>query len=215
MMKKIRIKNDWAEVTLEERLEREDIYSFEEYLPEGKTLYAISVLTGEDEETINNLPLQDFCSLAANLEFLKTTPQFKVPKSITINRHNYSIVSDLTKVTTAQYFDLCSLMKNRQVNKKEDLYNMIALFLIPEGKQYLQDYDIEDVEADVPKIPYAAVEGLISFFLKCRERFMKITVNYLLTQIPNKKQRMKIKKELKENKMTHTALLEMLAQSVK
>lgn len=208
----IKISNNWSEVTLKERLELEKIYSNEELEPEIKTLKAIALLSHEDESTINSISFQDFATLASNLEFLKSSPEFKVPKKITVDGVVYNVISDLTNITTAQYFDFTTLMKQYSESNDEDtLYKMVALFLIPESKKYLDGYDIEDVASIVPNISYGAVQGLISFFIRCRQKFIEITLNYLLNQIP-KKQRMELKKQLKKNKIPHTTLLETLVQ---
>lgn len=215
MKKTIKLANNWTELTLSMFWDIQDVYN-SDIPPEEKTLKTLAILSHEDEALINSIPFQDFASLATQLEFLKHIPLTVCPNKISVNGNKYVVVNDLTRLTTAQYFDFYSMFKEYQRNEdRETFAKMCAIFLIPEGKNYLDGYELDSVVQDVYDISYSTINSLADFFLRSRKLFMKTTVNYLLSLIKNKKQRVKIKKELKENKMTHTALLEMLAQSVK
>ena len=97
---------------------------------------------GEDE--LLDLPLNEYKRKAAELSFLRQSPQPRpqCPKTITIDKEVYESIRDIKKLTAGQYIDYQSLLKS------EDFYsiipNILAIFFVPKGKDYGKGYDIMD-----------------------------------------------------------------------
>ena len=97
---------------------------------------------GEDD--LLDLPLNEYKRKAAELSFLRQSPQPRpqCPKTITIDKEVYESIRDIKKLTAGQYIDYQSLLKS------EDFYsiipNILAIFFVPKGKDYGKGYDIMD-----------------------------------------------------------------------
>lgn len=207
--------NSWNEITLGQELRLEEIYSDNDIADEDKALEAIAVLSNESVQVIESMSFNDFYLLVNQLEFLKHKPKFRLVNRISVNKNSYTVLNDISQITTGQYFDLLSLQKvYSETQDREVLYRMIAIFLRPDSsKEYLDNYSIEDILPDIEQIPYAAVEGLITFFFTCQKKFITVIVNYLMKQMKmTKTQRKTLIKNLEKNKISHTALLETLGQ---
>ena len=105
----------------------------------------LAVLNECTEDDLLDMPLEDYKSKLADLNFLAEplNPKPQCPKTITIGKEVFEAVRDVKKFTAAQYIDYQNLIKT------DDFYsiipNLLACFFLPKGKDYGKDYDIMEV----------------------------------------------------------------------
>ena len=166
----------------------------------NKQVQIISMLTGESEEDIYNLPLEEYQVLAAKSFYLRKPydGEVLVAKMYKCGGWDLIPIEDFRKITTAQYIDFQTFSKGGESKVVEILSTM----LIPKGKKYNQDYDIVELQK-VLREHLSVVDALTLFafffvqynqlikdsLICCREEAMKIK---------DKAQRMKTLKKIQE-----------------
>lgn len=194
---KIKMINSWNEMNLDQWLKIQTIYDDENIEPEDKTKQVLAVLTNEDVSVIDKLSIQDFYILSQQLDFMKYPVEKTVAKNkVKIGDNVYNVVLDLSKVSVAQYFDFQSFMSKYNESKSlEDLISIYAIFLIPEGKNYNEDYDFEQVRNDARQLKVTLAVSINDFFFKFFQRSMKIMLRYLTRKLKMTKE---MKNQVKE-----------------
>ena len=106
----------------------------------------LSILTKVDEDTLLNLPIQEFKVLTSRMGFLEKDLPTKVTRladSYKIGKFELVPVTDMRKVITAQYIDFQSF---HQAGFEDHFVEILSCLLVPKGKKYNQDYDIIEVQ---------------------------------------------------------------------
>lgn len=188
-MKTITMKTKWEDITYSEFVMIDQIFSAD--IPENyKESNLIAVLTGEEEDTIASLPAMSFQKLVNKLKFLLDPPKkTKHKKNYTVNGHKYILQGDLTKITTAQYIDYMSYTKEDMTN----LSKLTSVFLIPEGHNYNDGYEMCEVQRDVEDMPFLDVQAICFFMQTQLALYMIATADSLERDL---KKQGKSKKEI-------------------
>lgn len=107
---------------------------------------------------INTIPISDINKYS--ISFLtKPIPKTVIKKSYKLGNTEYIPNFDLTKITTAQFFDF------RNYAQKDDFVGILTVCLVPKGKEYAEGYNIEDVRKDVLSFPITDAQT-VGFFFK-------------------------------------------------
>jgi hypothetical protein len=189
-MMDLKYKN-WQQITIEVydkiRDLDVDIKSEEEALDVNVKL--LSILCGVDEETIINLPLTEFTILVGKTDFLKEMPKYTVEQKYEIGKGRvFEVQMNLREMTTAQFIDFQTLIKNQEKNTA----NILACFLIPKGKKYAEDYDVIEVAEYLYKnMSIATARSVMFFFILQYQTLQKVMLNYSIKEL---------KKSLKKEK---------------
>ena len=162
----------------------------------------LSILTKVDEDTLLNLPIQDFKVLTSRMGFLEKdlpTKVTKLEKSYKIGKFELVPVTDMRKVITAQYIDFQSF---HQAGFEDHFVEILSCLLVPKGKKYNQDYDIIEVQDAIRKdLNVHDAASLYAFFIfSCRESIKDmLTFSLQETQkIKDKEKREKIQEQIKD-----------------
>ena len=162
----------------------------------------LSILTKVDEDTLLNLPIQDFKVLTSRMGFLEKDLPTKVTKledSYKIGKFELVPVTDMRKVITAQYIDFQSF---HQAGFEDHFVEILSCLLVPKGKKYNQDYDIIEVQDAIRKgLNVHDAASLYAFFIfSCRESIKDmLTFSLQETQkIKDKEKREKIQGQIKD-----------------
>ena len=162
----------------------------------------LSILTKVDEDTLLNLPIQDFKVLTSRMGFLEKdlpTKVTKLEKSYKIGKFELVPVTDMRKVITAQYIDFQSF---HQAGFEDHFVEILSCLLVPKGKKYNQDYDIIEVQDAIRKdLNVHDAASLYAFFIfSCRESIKDmLTFSLQETQkIEDKEKREKIQGQIKD-----------------
>lgn len=127
----------------------------------------VAILSGLTEDEVLNLPLPQFTEYSAAARFLDDfCPDNLIPavsRSYPIGGFVLLPVTDMRKITTAQYIDFQTFAKE----KEKYFVEMLSCFLVPRGCSYNDGYDIVDVHNAIrEELSVAEVLALLAFFFK-------------------------------------------------
>ena len=162
----------------------------------------LSILCDVDEDTIASLTTSEFSTLLSQTTFLSTLPKVKIQDTYTINGNKYEVFLTLKDMSVAQYIDFQTFYKDQDKYFKE----LLACFLIPKGKKYGEDYDVQEVIDDIGNhLSIVDANSILFFFVLLYQSLTKATLTYSIRQM--KKARKKMNKE--EQKKIDMAIAEM------
>lgn len=138
----------------------------------------VGILTGLTDDEVLALPLTDFTECCAKAKFIDLPcPETLIPsvsKSYPVGVFNLVPVTDMRKVTTAQYIDFLSFSKDKEHN----IVEMLSCFLVPKGMDYNEGYDILDVHTAIKEeMSVAEVLALLAFFFGSWTRSIHSTLS--------------------------------------
>lgn len=161
-----------------------------------KRVKIMSILTGKSEDFLMDLPINDFKALSTKMKFLeKGLPDDVLRHADTYQVGKFTLVpvTDIRKITTAQYIDFISFHK---AGYEEHVPEILSCLLVPKGKKYNHDYDIMEVQDALRKdLSVYDAACLYAFFLASCEISIVDTLTYL------RKEAMKVKDKDKREKM--------------
>ena len=139
----------------------------------------VAILTGLTEDEVLALPITDFTECCAKAKFIDLPcPETLIPsvsKSYPVGEFNLVPVTDMRKVTTAQYIDFLSFSKDKEHN----IVEMLSCFLVPKGMDYNEGYDILDVHNAIKEeMSVAEVLAVLAFFFGSWTRSLHSTLSY-------------------------------------
>lgn len=107
---------------------------------------------------------------------------FLKPRTLTLNNRRYNVDYNINSMTMAQYVDFQLYVANSaSTNKFDLLVNILSIFLIPDGHNYGENYNMQQVKDDITTMPYGLAQE-ISFFLRKRlARLIKSKLSSLYT----------------------------------
>lgn len=199
--------NNWSEISIKKFDEISNILYSMNNVNEDEALEIninlLSILCDVSVEEIEDLPLTEFSKLVKQTEFLKEMPKVDIKDSYVINGKKYVLCANVSKMTTAQYIDYQTLVKNADKNVKE----LLSVFLIPKGKKY-GEYDLEEVISDIYNyFPIADARAVSFFFTLVLQSLTKATLISL---------ERRTKKELKKTKTKEEKeKIEMLLETIR
>ena len=138
----------------------------------------VGILTGLTEDDVLALPITDFTECCAKAKFIDLPcPETLIPsvsKSYPVGGFNLVPVTDMRKVTTAQYIDFITFSKDKEHN----IVEMLSCFLVPKGMDYNEGYDILDVHNAIKEeMSVAEVLALLAFFFGSWTRSINSTLS--------------------------------------
>lgn len=160
---------------------------------DDRTVAMLAALCGVSEEEVLALPLDEFARLNIRSAFLLNPPKAPegryIPGKYRLGELVLVPVTDVRKFTAGQYIDYNSFAG------KGDKYlpNVLACFLVPEGKAYGDGYDITQVAGAISEyLPVTEAFALAAFFLR-KSRHLQQTMLTCLRwgarMIPDKTER--------------------------
>ena len=112
-----------------------------------KQVELIAYLADMDIDKVYNLPLTKYEELVENASFLLEQQKQKnnLPNKLSIGDRKYSIMKNVEKMSTGQYIDLQTYMKNDM-----GIAYILTTIIIPEGCEYNDGkYNIDDLQKDI------------------------------------------------------------------
>lgn len=200
---KVTMKSSWDSITWNEYEQIEQILNSN--IPSDyKAVHLVSVLTGLTIEQIEQLPISEFQRFVPVLEFLQKEPQKHSHKfEYTVNGRQYSFKGKLDEITTAQYIDYRTYMND----ENKDVIKLMSCFLIPDGHDYNDGYDMQQVQTDIGDMCWLDVRAAAFFFRLQLAAYILILKSSL--QKTMKKQKVK-KQEIKQMQVSLNSLVSCL-----
>lgn len=169
-----------------------------------KQVELIACLADMDINNVYNLPLTKYEELVEKASFLYEMPKPKnnLPNKLIIGDFKYRIMKNVEKMTTGQYIDLQTYLKNDM-----GVAYILTTIIIPEGCEYGDgDYNIDDLQKDIYNNLNIEDALSIAFFL---HRKLQITIEGTLRFLDWKMKKME-KKMPQEQKAKMKQAREML-----
>jgi len=141
----------WYDVTVEQfqRIQGLDLKDMDGQIE------AASILLGINSD---DMTWKEFCKELRKLDFLnEPMPNTIVRKSYVLNGRKYNCLYDIQDLSVARYMDFSKLAPTN------DLVKILAVFLIPEGKEYGEDLD--QVYEDIKTMNIVEAKGIFNFFI--------------------------------------------------
>lgn len=182
-------KKSWNDVTIDEFTQIQDSYKDTEMTDEDRTLNLVYLLTDEDPL---EMPFTEFQKTLKDLQFVKTeVPASQLKKRYELNGKKYRLMQSLDKISTAQYVDYTTYLKNMEDDI--DYVNILSVFLLPEDSvKYNDGYDLETVKNDIRY--YMSITdalGIFRFFFHYYKNFIDVSLYFLRKRLKKMKRKMK------------------------
>lgn len=125
----------------------------------------LSILSGQSEDELLNMPITDFADIARHARFLDSAPEVTAEAHDVYEAGDFLLmpVKDVRKMTTAQYIDFQTFGKDAAKHTVE----MLSCLLVPEGRRYNDGYDILEVQAAIRgHLDCVSALGVYAFFFE-------------------------------------------------
>lgn len=126
-------------------------------------------------------------------------------KKIKINGNSYDVCTDLQNFSISQYIDFQELWP--KIKDSNEAYSqLLATFIIPEGKKYNKDYNLRETIEEIENfLPIPQANSVLYFFLISLARSIRATeicytllMKILMRRTKTKEEKEKIKSLEKE-----------------
>lgn len=140
----------------------------EEEMPEvDRRVAIIAILSGLTEDEVLHLPLPTFTDYSARSHFIeRPCPDNLIPgvaRSYQIGGRVLLPVTDIRKITAAQYIDFQTFAQDRE----HKVVELLSCFLVPRGCDYNEGYDVVEIhDAIREEMSVAEAIALLAFFFK-------------------------------------------------
>lgn len=146
----------------------------------------ISIIFNLDEDDLYDMDLKTLKTYSAQIAFINTfEPDYgKCPKIEKIGDIEVSVDYNLSHFSVSQYVDF---MANIQ-SKEPDIARLLACILIPKGKKYNVDYDLEAFIKQIEiNLNIYDAESMLFFYIVESLRYLKRSHKVLIMRAMGKK----------------------------
>ena len=179
---------DWKDITVAQFYKIKDI--IEGPQDDYMTLNLLDIIYDIDS---SNMPISELNKYNGALEFINTEiPLVKLEEKYEINGIIYMTGYNLSKISAAQFIDYNNYTGT---NKYEDYLSVV---FIPEGHQYNDGYDIEQVKKDLLNLPITVVRSLVFFYTLQCTKLQNSFLSYLKKDLRKMKMEKEKRKEIEE-----------------
>ena len=151
-----------------------------------KEISLISIIFNLDEDDLYDMDLKTLKTYSDKIAFIEEfNPDYgKCPKIERIGDVEVSVDYNLSHFTVAQYIDF---MANVQ-SKERDIARLLACILIPKGKKYNVDYDLEAFIKQIEiNLNIYDAESMLFFYIVESLRLLKHSHKVLMMRALGKK----------------------------
>lgn len=122
----------------------------------------LAYLCGVSSEEVENLPIDEFTTLMAKAQFLRTIEESIIDEEIVINGMPYVLVTDMSQFIVSQYIDWQTL----SIDPKNNLARLMGCILLPKGcDTYGKGYNLAKVVKDIDEhLPFLKAYSILRFF---------------------------------------------------
>ena len=141
-----------------------------------------------------NLPINDATRKINSLSFLNSFSLIKHyhPNYIQLGEYKCKVIQG-SELNVAQFIDYQNFISQPF---RDNYYKILSVFLIPEGHNYNDGYDIIEIQEFIREMTWREVQSLLGFLLIRYVKLLLRSLTYLIKQ--TKKMRGAEKKEMEE-----------------
>lgn len=172
-------KNSWNKISVEDYRLIRNILQDDSVSQITKNVQILSVLTETSVEDLLKENMQKVQELFKQLEFLQSFPEPRKlsMKTLKIKDHKYKLITNIDKYNVSQLLDFQAYIAN---DPNEHYAEILSTIIIPEGKQYNEDYDINEVINDIKyNLSIDIAHSLVFFYTEKLMKSLKGTKTYL------------------------------------
>lgn len=191
-------KKSWRDVSINEYFdlkERLEDKSLNEY---DKEVIKIAFANNMTEDEVWSLTIAKFKELQVETLWMQEFPISDNPKfkTLKINDETYNVDTNLQNFTIAQYIDFQTFYPQRKTNERM-LGNILACFIIPKGKKYIEGYDVQDMISKLnDNLDILTANEIMFFFLKQYLISIRVLANYFNYMMKKMKKKSKDKEKM-------------------
>ena len=189
-------KKNWQQISINDYMELQEIVNREDAV--DVEVGIVALLCGVDEDEIGKLPILEYQRLRREAQFIASFPEVhnKAPKIITIGDKKYEVITNMRKLTTAQYIDFQTYLK--MGDGIDNLPNLLSVFILPKGSKYGDEsYDVDKLKNDIKEyLPATTAFEMCGFFQKTFLNSIKNILFYL--ELKMRKAKTEKEKEVKK-----------------
>lgn len=181
-----------------------------------KEIKLLSILTGVDEETFWAMNINDLPEYTSKLSWLFkfNFPKNNPGKSLTIGDKKFRITSDLQDFCVSQYIDFQNLIHEWIEGDKSVYCNILAVFLIPDDKEYNIGYKASDVATFLNQnLSITKANQIFYFFLISLARSIRATEICYKAMMMLLRRRAKTKEEKEKMEILEQKTTELINQA--
>lgn len=192
------LKRSWREVSINDYFNLVKKLEDDNLSLQDIQVAKVAFITGLDEDDVWNMNLQEFNQAITNAQWLD---KFDINPNVKFNKiklagNEYIVDTNLQNFTVAQYIDFQTFYPQRKVNDKV-LGNILACFIIPKGKKYSEDYDVQQLVATInEELDIMTAQEIMFFFLKQYLISIRATANYFNWIMKKMKKKVKDKEKM-------------------
>jgi hypothetical protein len=199
----------WKDITYNDFLKIKDVQECEELTNEEKQVELLSIFLDMTEEKINNLTMNEIGIYSRKLnemliklkdEIKDYFKKHKTYKDVILNNQKFEILTDFSNFTYAQFVSFQSY------SQQKDNIGMISTIIVPKGKKYGENYDLEEVRKYIGEMPFLDGQALLSFWYRT---LVTSTHNSLTSLFQTAKMELKM---MKKNKMKKKNLIQRIRE---
>ena len=168
--KKSKKEMSWSDITLEKFHQIQDILACVDEYTEANLVEAIY---GVDTSNMSITELKQY-----GLSFMQSpikNENIKLEEKYILNGRRYNSNINLTVIRTSQFNDFTNYAKEDSNNYEK----LLSVFIIPEGHNYNDGYNMREVQDDIRKLPITVVMSMAFFMTKQLQMFAIIFQSYL------------------------------------
>lgn len=189
-------KKNWQQISINDYMELQEIVNREDAV--DVEVGIVALLCGVDEDEIGKLPILEYQRLRREAQFIASFPEVhnKAPKIITIGDKKYDVITNMRKLTTAQYIDFQTYLK--MGDGIDNLPNLLSVFILPKGSKYGDEsYDVDKLKNDIKEyLPATTAFEMCGFFQKTFLNSIRNILFYL--ELKMRKAKTEKEKEVKK-----------------
>ena len=161
---------DWTNITYNDFIKLKEIDEKEISIDEKQVEY-LAVFLGKNIDEINSMTIADLSEYTKQLNSIIQPDSFrkakedyfkkhKKYKDIVLNDSKYEIKTNFMEYTYAQW------VAYQEYYKAGDNISLVATIIVPKGKKYGQEYDMEEVKEYIGNLPFLEVQAILFFWLR-------------------------------------------------
>ena len=190
--------NSWLDASIADYEKIMEIGTDKTLSEAEKDIALIAYLAEVPEEEIWDLPIEEVRKLREKLLWISTNYNYPKKefnyKKIKIGDTTCKILTDLQKMTYAQFVDFQTYIKDMEHKRAE----ILSVFFIPEGHKYGDGYDIVALQKEIrEKVGITVFSQCFFFFLKKYTASLNHTAIYLASMLKVRSWMMKKSNPLK------------------
>lgn len=174
------VKNGWDSISINDYYSIMDILNDEALDSVTKDVNILSILCERTPEEIYNLSVDDVGKLMNKIEWIKNFKWNKKwkAKHIKIAGRRFTCCVDTQEMTISQFIDFQTFFGKNDLRTYYG--NILACFLVPEGKRYCEDYDGAEVAEFLrDNVSIVLANEIVGFFFRNLILSYKAMVIYL------------------------------------